>query len=444
MMSELPKIVVERLRKAPVSPHPDADVLTAFSEQRLIAPERESLLAHLAECGECRDIVSLAQPVLTETQAVATAPKARPSEWRVWQWGAITAGVVVIAGAVWLNRDLRESPRRFETVASVTRNAPTVAAPATAAEQPQVKNEVQAQSSPAAKVASEPAASPKLAANEQRKSEPPPVMAAADTRMYQRLPQKEVDQLSLREADASRAQEEKQAASGATLSASNSPVPAAPASTLPAGANEAAKAQSTETIAKTQTTGSIAGGPAAAPGGGYLFRAHRMPAPPPAPPAILEKKKEAVRDEKDKSASMDYSLADSTSPNVEIAQSSYAGAQVTVGKDSLPATMRLTDDGELQERSGGAASRWQNLDVKKGDKLRVIALRGQEIWVGGEQGLLYRSTDAGKSWKQVDPGTRGKRILELKFRDLQHGELKTQDGEIWDTSDGGDTWRKQR
>jgi photosystem II stability/assembly factor-like uncharacterized protein len=159
------------------------------------------------------------------------------------------------------------------------------------------------------------------------------------------------------------------------------------------------------------------------------------------PPPQLEKKKE-TRDENAESANA-FTIANSSAPSVQIAQSAYAGAQVTVPKDSVPATMRLTADGELQERSDGVASRWHSLNVKNGDKLRVIALRGEEIWVGGEQGLLYRSTDAGKSWKQVDPGTRGKRIVELKFRDLKHGELKTQSGEIWETEDGGDSWTKQ-
>lgn len=40
--------------------HPDADLLAAFAEKRLLGHEREELLAHLAECADCREVVALA------------------------------------------------------------------------------------------------------------------------------------------------------------------------------------------------------------------------------------------------------------------------------------------------------------------------------------------------------------------------------------------------
>ncbi len=55
-MSEVPKIVYDRLRtaemqRAVVEPaHPEADLLTAFAEQTLSVAERDSVLAHLALC----------------------------------------------------------------------------------------------------------------------------------------------------------------------------------------------------------------------------------------------------------------------------------------------------------------------------------------------------------------------------------------------------------
>src|ERR1700694_5792628 len=66
-MSELPKIVYERLRARPehsplAQQHPDADLLAAFSEQMLSASERESVLDHLALCEDCRDAIALALP----------------------------------------------------------------------------------------------------------------------------------------------------------------------------------------------------------------------------------------------------------------------------------------------------------------------------------------------------------------------------------------------
>ena len=42
--------------------HPDADKLSVFVEGAATAREQERMLAHLAECGECRKAVFLMQP----------------------------------------------------------------------------------------------------------------------------------------------------------------------------------------------------------------------------------------------------------------------------------------------------------------------------------------------------------------------------------------------
>ncbi len=41
--------------------HPDAESLSAFSEQALGKRERAEVLAHLAVCGRCRQVVALAR-----------------------------------------------------------------------------------------------------------------------------------------------------------------------------------------------------------------------------------------------------------------------------------------------------------------------------------------------------------------------------------------------
>jgi hypothetical protein len=82
-MTEVPKIVHHRLRTAmPAAElleqmHPEADVLTAFAEQALSAPEREGVLQHLALCGDCRDVVALALPA---TDLLASDAIVRPQE----------------------------------------------------------------------------------------------------------------------------------------------------------------------------------------------------------------------------------------------------------------------------------------------------------------------------------------------------------------------------
>jgi hypothetical protein len=77
--------------------HPDADSLNAFVEQALAGSEREQVLAHLATCSRCRQVIYLAQEA-AETARPAWAPAARPEEqigrwFRNWRliWGPATA-----------------------------------------------------------------------------------------------------------------------------------------------------------------------------------------------------------------------------------------------------------------------------------------------------------------------------------------------------------------
>jgi len=78
-MAEMPDIVRSRLaRKTSVSSaHPDANLLAAFVERALVKRERTAVMAHLAECADCRECVALAsgapqaEPVVTPHGATA-------------------------------------------------------------------------------------------------------------------------------------------------------------------------------------------------------------------------------------------------------------------------------------------------------------------------------------------------------------------------------------
>jgi Photosynthesis system II assembly factor YCF48 len=102
-VTELPKIVAQRLQTAPHAAHPDPDVITAFVEKSLRESEQDQVLGHLAQCRDCRELVALS---LSEHQA--TLPTVVPvrSSWLAWpvlRWGAIGAGVVVVGAAVSLH-----------------------------------------------------------------------------------------------------------------------------------------------------------------------------------------------------------------------------------------------------------------------------------------------------------------------------------------------------
>lgn len=98
-MQDVPKIVIQRLKAgAPGVEHPDADVLTAFAEQSLPAPERELVLQHVALCFDCREIIALALPPLEAVPAAATIPaRSRWLSWPAFRWGLVAAGIVIVA-----------------------------------------------------------------------------------------------------------------------------------------------------------------------------------------------------------------------------------------------------------------------------------------------------------------------------------------------------------
>jgi hypothetical protein len=85
--------------------HPDAESLAAFAEQLLPEVEREQVLAHMATCSRCREVVFLAQQSAEEPAAIresGTIPtKPRGSWFKGWQWAwvpvAAFAGFIGVA-----------------------------------------------------------------------------------------------------------------------------------------------------------------------------------------------------------------------------------------------------------------------------------------------------------------------------------------------------------
>jgi hypothetical protein len=79
--------------------HPDAESLSAFSEQALEGRERGEVLAHLAVCGRCREVVALASEAAAAGDVKAAAPSRKavaPNSW--WkQWRLVWVPTAVVA-----------------------------------------------------------------------------------------------------------------------------------------------------------------------------------------------------------------------------------------------------------------------------------------------------------------------------------------------------------
>jgi len=117
--------------------HPDADQLSVFVEGAATAREQERMLAHLAECAECRKAVFLMQPH-NEPQKVTATPE---KGW-IWRWlvpvglpaAAVACGLIAVL--VYIRpHGAPESPQQMASVRPPESERPgTTVAPATSAE----------------------------------------------------------------------------------------------------------------------------------------------------------------------------------------------------------------------------------------------------------------------------------------------------------------------
>ena len=101
-MDQISKLIRRRLQAAPdqETNHPDPDLLAAFTEKALAKTERLQVLEHLAQCSDCRDIVSLATPEFETTAAVTAASGSGWLGGSVLRWSALAASVAVVIVAV--------------------------------------------------------------------------------------------------------------------------------------------------------------------------------------------------------------------------------------------------------------------------------------------------------------------------------------------------------
>ena len=120
--------------------HPDAESLNAFVEHALEASEHEQVLAHLAKCGQCRQVVFLAHEAAAvgqmEEVAVAAAQPVKARRlpfinWRlVWVPVAALAGFVAFAVVQHSRRMPTETQvaKSVQNETTVAKNAPPVPA----------------------------------------------------------------------------------------------------------------------------------------------------------------------------------------------------------------------------------------------------------------------------------------------------------------------------
>src|ERR1700722_1209671 len=461
-MEQLPKIVQQRLQAtAKAGVHPDPDLLTAFAEKSLNERERGQLLQHLAQCADCRSVISLAMPEVEPTTSNPAKVRIPWLTWPVLRWGALSACFVGVSAAVTLHYERRQNVE--PTLAKTT----PASAPANVAEESQASNQV----------------GEKLAA----KIMPP--LSEADRH---RLPagklakQSDSDKENATSAVATSAVngvlvggppknslENERMADAVTMSANKPPQPitqmagAAPAPAAPSatkvinGAPEnGGRTDNAEYVARSMNQT-------------VTVQSEPVPAPSAAQTAERKAKDETAKRESGASAGLvagtlpgdqkaDISSAETVSgaydgqPRSKKLATQTATAKMSTAKTSiaqtsisqtLPAEARLrwtlSPDGSVQH-SLDSGKTWQTIPVAGNIVFRALAANDSDIWVGGSAGVLFHSADAGQHWDQIKPSVDGRPlaadIIGLKFSDALHGSLTTSSNQVWTTSDGGSSW----
>jgi hypothetical protein len=143
----------DRMREALGQPvaegHPTADVLNAYAERALTAPEAQQVLQHLSTCAECREVVYLASEAHEEPVAAPVATASKKIRWWVWAVPAVAA-IVAVSTA------LLVQPHRVNYIAQTTKQEAPLPPPAAPAQTHEPEAESPRRPSPA--VVSKPSA----------------------------------------------------------------------------------------------------------------------------------------------------------------------------------------------------------------------------------------------------------------------------------------------
>lgn len=391
-MAEVPKIVRERLSSQAAGEHPDANRLSAFAERALTEPERSQMLDHLSRCADCRQIVALTAPELTEEQVTVTQlPGASRSWWRspLLHWGAFTAAALVVLIAVGARMRLREGR---------SASAPAIAPPSA--------NEVT-----------------------QRFAIPVPEVPSVPAR-----PKQSSKKL-------------------AKPSAAQVQAPVVGAG-KPGGVAGGIIGGNTDKLAGlgTGSGGGIGSGVKSAPAtvGGPIAPQMKMQAKATAGAISSDT---GIEQSRQKSALVPPAASETViatgaaAPELKSKAAGTSGGNAALVKRwSVSPRWSISDSGVLQRSFDGGRS-WQEVAIGDGVTFRAVATVGSDVWAGGSGAALFHSADGGEHWSQVPIQVKGRApsgdIIRIEFADAQNGTVATSTNEIWTTSDAGTTWRSQ-
>ncbi|MCU1303086.1 MAG: hypothetical protein JWQ87_3370 [Candidatus Sulfotelmatobacter sp.] len=471
-MQDVPKIVQARLQRTTpqaAEGHPDADLLTAFAEQSLGESERAGVMQHLARCGDCREVVGLALPA---TEAVTMPSSTRHAavpwlRWPVLRWSVVAAGIALVTsvGILQYRQRIQQNaavvarfPLQEEKVTTQPRQPAALAGQAIVPRTSEIAKQTpmrQFSRTQRATSADQPSPSPNVifAAPQSMTA----VGAANGGGGASRA-----NSVASGAGEPSKNNQEQVPGNTLALAPTASQESTHPAAAAPrpqvvvsgASAKEELQSESARVATQDQVSGEIA--------------ENQAQLPPQSKSSNLDvvKAKDSVPPQGESGVS--FALT-APAPDLTLQKTMHSEPRWAIS--SSGALQRSFDSGATWEdvnvnrtplarglRMEGASESKDGYKLEKSKKseepasnpvivFRAVAALGTEVWAGGSDRMLYHSLDLGNHWTRVVPAEANTSlsgdINGVEFSDIQHGKVATSAGEVWLTSNSGQTWHKQ-
>jgi hypothetical protein len=486
-MPELPSLLRQRLaatENGETQAHPDADMLTAYMEQSLAPAESKTVVAHLALCELCREVVALSQALMAQPETQTVLAPVPVSRWRrlftpVFGAAAAVAAMAVIAVMVLqlpqknsqqaLNRPGSNTPTsqpaqetqqaKATSVGDQTTRAESKASAPTQQERPTSAGydlatpakdtEARLEDSGKAKAAKKLASAAPMTAAAMQPANVPALTAA--------LPRK--DYVNTNFFNANGADKIVVDSQGSNLPAAPQPQPGTSGTAfttannkitifadLPANAADKSNVRlltpspSQEHLGCTvckfvQSTAHTLGfrNPIRTP----ALRANALSSSALGGPGMFSG---AI--EKNQPAEISAAPARADADSFAASSSLSAGAMAPSlrrSADSAAPAWKVVD-GKLMRSSGQA--QWEDAYSIAGNTMEFsfVNARGNDVWAGGSHASLIHSRDGGQTWETVKLGDNASGTIVSIIAGTMSVQVKTSDNQTWASADGGKSW----
>jgi Photosynthesis system II assembly factor YCF48/Putative zinc-finger len=459
-MSDVAKFVRHAMNGMSPGEHPDENLLSAFSEGTLSQREKDQLLPHLSECGQCREIIALSMPEKSQPLPASPLVQRQGLRWPVLRWAGALAALVIVATAVLLQKSRIVAPPSAPSAAGI-------AAP---------QNEYRT-TPPAAEPS--PPLTDRVTANARQKEEVrmPSAKTEADKRLLARKDEtspsehKKLNELAY---DLKKEPSASKTLPAPTSSASKGQEFGAGQGTQSRDETQQSqvRAQSADAIQPAQTQAkpqnyalaqeqvSVAGGMSGAQSqasGTDALKMDQQAAASPSKTAVAAgnaasggpvtgKQKQQTSADKRLMSANESVTVQSESTRDSVQAKVLAPRPVPMVQTSMTTSLRwrISSRGKV-ERSTDAGRSWHDVTVTaNAPAFRSISVVGSDIWAGGTGGALYHSSNAGATWAPVtiksEDMVLADDVVRVEFTDAQDGSVTAKSGAVWATRDAGATW----